>query len=310
MVKVCPESCDGLAGASPVRVVAKQPGSWWPAEGETRPSKRHDKGPLGVEQPTSLYVEEPCSPVMVTMQVPSLSSLGEGHGWRGDLGDHSAYAPAGVRRAEWLDSPSRNRRGPSRHRHKTAGVRHISVPGRSETYKQRSCEVVERRAEVGAGRSSDDRRNNRNRRSEGPVAGCAIWQEGLWACRYQRPFTHPPLAVWSRPALGRLGHIANVLAARNVGARLPRGKPDEGELHVRFGGRALETGQLWQPTTAAFGKPRDLSPDVPVGGYRASARPYSGGAQRGIRRGHSTDDRREEPGAREGPRLRSRRGWR
>ena len=47
MVKVCPESRDGLAGASPVRVVAKQPGSWWPAEGETRPSKRHDKTPSG-----------------------------------------------------------------------------------------------------------------------------------------------------------------------------------------------------------------------------------------------------------------------
>ncbi len=49
---------------------------------------------------------------MVTMRGPSPSSLGEGHGWRGDLGDRSAYAPAGVRRAEWLDSPSRNRRDP------------------------------------------------------------------------------------------------------------------------------------------------------------------------------------------------------
>ena len=95
MVKVCPESRDGLAGVSPVRVVAKQPGSWWPAEGETRLSKRHDKGPLGVEQATSPYVEEPCSLVMVTTWGPSLSSLGEGHGWRGDLGDHSAYAPPG-----------------------------------------------------------------------------------------------------------------------------------------------------------------------------------------------------------------------
>jgi hypothetical protein len=49
---VCPESCDGLAGESPVGVMAKQPRSWWPAEGETRPSKRHDKGALGVEQVT------------------------------------------------------------------------------------------------------------------------------------------------------------------------------------------------------------------------------------------------------------------
>ncbi len=121
MVKVCPESCGGLAGASPVRVVAKQPGSWWPAEGETRPSKRHDKGPLGVEQAASPYDEEPCSLVMVTMREPSLFSLGEGHGRRGDLGDCSAYVPAGVRRAEWLHSPSRNRRDPSRHRRKRLG---------------------------------------------------------------------------------------------------------------------------------------------------------------------------------------------
>ncbi len=280
MVKVCPASCDGLAGASPVRVVAKQPGSWWPAEGETRLSKRHDKGPLGVEQPTSPYVEEPCSPVMVTTRVPSLSSLGEGHGWRGDLGVHSAYAPAGVRRAEWLDSPSRNRRDPSRHRRYMAGVRHTPVPGSGETYKQRSCEMVKRRAEVGAGHSSDDRRNNRNRRSEGPVAGCAVRLEGLWACREERPTTHPPLVVLSKPTIGRLGHFVNVLAARNTGVRLPGGKPDEGELHVRFGGRVLETEQLWQPIMAALGKPRGLSPDGPRGGSRANARPYSGGGKR------------------------------
>ena len=32
---VCPESCVGLAGGSPVGVAAKRPRSWWPAEGET-----------------------------------------------------------------------------------------------------------------------------------------------------------------------------------------------------------------------------------------------------------------------------------
>ena len=65
-------------------------------------------------------------------------------------------------------------------------------PGSGGTYKQGPCEVVERRAEVGAGRSSDDRGNNRNPRSEGPVAGCGAWLEGLWASRCQRLFTHPP----------------------------------------------------------------------------------------------------------------------
>jgi hypothetical protein len=116
MVKVCPASWDGLTGVSPVRVVAKQPGSWWPAEGETRLSKRHDKAALGGEQATSPYDEEPCSLDMATMWEPSLFSLGEGHGRRGDLGVRSAYVPTGVWRAEWLHSPSRNRRDPSRHR--------------------------------------------------------------------------------------------------------------------------------------------------------------------------------------------------
>ncbi len=161
--------------------MAKQPGSWWPVVGETRLSKRHDKGPLGVEQATSPYDEEPCSLDMVTMREPSLFSLGEGHGRRGDPGDHSPYVPAGVRRAEWLHSPSRNRRYPSRHRQFRVVVRQTTARGNGETYKQRPCEVVERRAEVGVGHSSDDRGKNRNPRSEGPVAGCAAWLEGLMA---------------------------------------------------------------------------------------------------------------------------------
>jgi hypothetical protein len=56
---VCPESCGGLAGESPVRVVAKQPCSWWPAEGETRLSKRHDKVALGGEQVIGPYERNP-----------------------------------------------------------------------------------------------------------------------------------------------------------------------------------------------------------------------------------------------------------
>jgi hypothetical protein len=45
------------------------------------------------------------------------------------------------------------------------------VPGSGEAYNRRPWEVVERRAEVGGGHSgSDDRRDNRTRRSEGPLA--------------------------------------------------------------------------------------------------------------------------------------------
>ena len=128
--------------------MTKQPGSWWPAEGETRPSKRHDKAALGGEQATSPYDEEPCSPVTATMWEPSLFSLGEGHGRRGDLGMRSAYVPTGVRRAEWLHSSSRNRRDPSRHRSSPIGVVALSTtrllvkakPISSWTVKWRSAE--------------------------------------------------------------------------------------------------------------------------------------------------------------------------
>ena len=40
--------------------MTKQPRSWWPAEGETRLSKRHDEGVLDGEQVIGPYDEESC----------------------------------------------------------------------------------------------------------------------------------------------------------------------------------------------------------------------------------------------------------
>ena len=154
----------------------------------------------------------------------------------------SAYVPTGVRRAEWLHSSSRNRRDPSRHRNSPNGVvalRHNVIAGKGEAYKQLDCEVAERRAEVGAGHSSDERRNNRTRRSEGPVAGCATRPEGLRACC---DAIHPS-TVGGQVHAGTmsLGAFANAVALRNASVRLPGGEPDEGELHVRFGEGLQET---------------------------------------------------------------------
>ena len=56
---VCPGSCDGLAGESPAGVAAKRPRSWWPAEGEIRLSKRHDKVAVGGEQVVGPYERNP-----------------------------------------------------------------------------------------------------------------------------------------------------------------------------------------------------------------------------------------------------------
>jgi RNA-directed DNA polymerase len=177
------------------------------------------------------------------MWEPSLFSLGEGHGRREDLGMCSAYVPTGVRRAEWLHSASRNRRDPSRHRSSPIGVValcHSVIAGNGEAYKQLDCEVAERRAEVGAGHSSDERRNNRTRRSEGPVAGYATRSEGLRACC---DAIYPSTVGGQvHAATMSLGAFANALALRNVSVRLPGGEPDEGELHVRFGEGLQETG--------------------------------------------------------------------
>jgi hypothetical protein len=59
--RVCPESCGGLTGKSPVG--AKQPRSWWPAEGETRLSKRHDQVPLGEERVFGPYERNPAASI-------------------------------------------------------------------------------------------------------------------------------------------------------------------------------------------------------------------------------------------------------
>ena len=122
-------------------------------------------------------------------------------------------------------------------------LRHNVIAGKGEAYKQLDCEMVERRAEVGAGHSSDERRNNRTRRSEGPVAGCATRPEGLRACCNA---IHPSTAGGQVHAgTMSLGAFANALALRNASARLPGGEPDEGELHVRFGEGLQETSRRW-----------------------------------------------------------------
>ena len=215
-------SCRGLTGESPVQVMAKQPGSWWPAEGETQLSKRHDKVPLGGKQTTSPYVEEPCSLVRFALREqgqvwePSPSKMGEGHGRREDLGlaapmDPPGYGGRNGRTAH--DGTGEIRLGTGM---TVAGCQPVT-PGSGETYKQRSCEVVERRAEVGGGHSSDDDWDNRTR-SERRASSrvCSASWERLRACSSE-PFTRPPClggSVQYRNVL--LGPFVNAMAQRNA----------------------------------------------------------------------------------------------
>jgi len=69
--------------------------------------------------------------------------------------------------------------------------------------------------------------DNITRRSEGPLAGCATATAKIFG---------------SRSLAGRWGRSPTQVALGNAAGRLPGGKPDEGEPHVRFGKGEQETG--------------------------------------------------------------------
>ena len=76
--------------------------------------------------------------------------------------------------------------------------RRPAVSGNGETYKQSPCEVVERRAEVGGGRSSEEGWDNRTRLSEGPPA--------RYAHRLVRGSAGLPLGLSTRHAFPEIRH--------------------------------------------------------------------------------------------------------
>ena len=132
---MCPEACGGLAGGSPVPVMAKQPGSWWPAEGETRLSKRHDKVATGGEQVLGPYVEESCCVENPTMREPNRTSRGEGHGRREELG--KAALTTRRRQGDRNEQIAHHGTGEIRlGTGTTAAGCQPAAPGRGETYKR------------------------------------------------------------------------------------------------------------------------------------------------------------------------------
>ena len=250
---MCP---DEVAVGWPVRVrsgvVAKQPGSWWPAEGRPRPSKRHDKVLLEGEQVSGPYDEEPCSVVKPprfggAKREPSpISQVKPTDGAKSSDAEH----PRTRRRREGgtltqsTDETGEIRLGTGVN---VAG-RQPAMSGNGETYKQRPCEVVERRAEVGGGRSSEEGWDNTTRRSEGPLARCAGRPKttvGLPLVRAE--LTHPSLAVRSRHRKRSLGRPTTSVAGRNADDRLPGESRMKENFMSRFGERVLETEQPDRP---------------------------------------------------------------
>lgn len=169
----------------------KQPCSWWPAEGETRLSKRHDKVAMGGKQVFGPYGEESCRVVIPTERGSSPVCRGEDQGQREDLGS-AAPVP---RRRQGDRNEHTVHRGTGEIRLGTgvaAMDRRSVVPGKSESYKRSTAvkgRIAERKSEEAIG--SDEGADNKTRLSEGPLAGCAIRAEtaaGLLIAIHPLPF--------------------------------------------------------------------------------------------------------------------------
>jgi len=174
---VCPGSGGGLAGESPVRVMDKQPCSWWPTEGETRPAKRHDEAALGGEQVLGPYVEESCCVEILTAWEPNRTCRGEGHGRREDLG--RAALKTHRRRGDRNENIAHHGTGEIRlgTGMTTAGSQ-PATSSKGETYKRIIAvkwSSAERKSEEVI--CSCDGVDNTTRRSQGPLAGCVVKAE-------------------------------------------------------------------------------------------------------------------------------------
>jgi hypothetical protein len=235
--------------------MAKQPRSWWPAGGETRSSKRHDKVPLGGEQPTGPYDEESCRLVRLAcvageVREPSPAKMGEGDRRREDLECAAPMDPPGYgERNGWIADHGtgeiRLGTGVMWPRAATPRCPVAAKPISSDPAKRWSAERKSAGVTVVmmAGTTQPGR-------SEGPLARCVSRaRTGCGIAEWL--LTRPPEGGPAHALPRALGSPANVVAKRNAGDRLSGGAPDEGEPHVRCGKGALETERLsWMPAMA------------------------------------------------------------
>jgi len=139
----------------------------WPAGGETRLSKRHDKVAVGRRASDRSVREESCNRVVKqapsnrgAIREPSPECMGEGHGRCEELGRAAPMDPS----AYWQRNDHTAHRGTGEIR-LDAGCRGPGCrPGCSGSGEAMSVprEVVERRAEAGGGHSSQDRGGQHN----------------------------------------------------------------------------------------------------------------------------------------------------
>jgi hypothetical protein len=195
-----------LAGESPVAVMTKQPCSWWAMEGETRLSKPHDKvAVVGGEQAGGPYDEESCvSAVSVPARAGSSGSRASIRWAKAREGAKTLESQhRGTRRrigiGTYAQFSTERERSVSAPAFTVPGLPAWGAPGSGDTYNRKYREVVERRAEVGGGIVAMIGVDNITRRSEGPLARCAIKQRSR--------------LVRAEEPRRSLGPIANVVAS-------------------------------------------------------------------------------------------------
>ena len=187
-----------LAGVSPVTVMTKQPCSWWAVVGETRMLKPHDKVALGGEQACGPYDEESCvsavSPPARAGQNGSRASMTKAKAMEGAKSldvrhprtrrrsGIGTYAQFGTERERSVSAPASRVPGCQPGALREVAKPITGRPGKWWNAERKSEEVVV--AMIGA--------DNITRRSEGPLARCAIMQR-------PRPLWRP------RSLVGRLG---------------------------------------------------------------------------------------------------------
>jgi hypothetical protein len=259
-------SCGRLAGESPAGVMAKQPRSWWPAEGETRPSKRHDEVPLGGEQPTGPYDEESCRLVRLAcvagqVREPSPAKMGEGDRRREELGSAAPMDPPGYGdRNGWTAG------------HGTGEIRlgtgvmwpRAAVPRCPVAAKPISSDPAKRwsaeRKSAGAIRSVEGRDNITRPERRAPSQVCVQTEEGPRDCLTGCTPAHRTVAR-PMPRRGRLDHRPTqwrrgMPVIDCLGERRMRENLTSGAGRGRWKRNAGHGGRPWPPEMRARGKPR------------------------------------------------------
>ncbi len=259
--------------------MTKQPRSWWPAEGETRLSKRHDKVAMGGEQLVGPYDEESCG--VVSMD----SAQADVCGCRAcRIG---AKVMEGAKTLEVQHPETRRRMGSGTARQSiTEQERSVSAPagmvvgcqlaasGKSEPYKS-THEVGERRAEVGGGHKvAMTARTTEPARAKGLQPGvhpsgdgCGLASRGHLPAPERDQAQGPPRM---------LGSVANAVAGRNAAGRLPGGEPCDREGHARFWEGVLETESVvyGDGLSPCVGNPRSRQPGLKTRGPRQRPTPH------------------------------------